>query len=112
MRNKLQQEGFKVKFNKCAFSKKEVKYLGHVIYSDGVSTDPDKISAVANWIHQTSISELWSFLGFASYYRRFVEKFSKLATPLHHPLHFIMVDSGSTCWGMVGLKNANRLSRT
>lgn len=81
--SRLQQEGLKVKLNKCAFFREEVKYLGHVISKDGVATDPDKISAVTDWATPTSVSELRSFLGFASYYRRFVEGFAKLAAPLH-----------------------------
>ncbi|KAL6483715.1 hypothetical protein MHYP_G00085870 [Metynnis hypsauchen] len=50
---------------------------------DGVATDPDKISAVSNWAQPQTVSDLRSFLGFASYYRRFVQGFSKLAAPLH-----------------------------
>ncbi|KAI5086051.1 hypothetical protein C0J45_23499, partial [Silurus meridionalis] len=68
---------------KCAFFQHEVKYLGHVILAQGVSTDPSKIEAVVNWQHPTSVQALRSFLGFASYYRRFVEGFAMLAAPLH-----------------------------
>ncbi|KAL0153780.1 hypothetical protein M9458_050896, partial [Cirrhinus mrigala] len=81
--SRLQREGLKAKLSKCAFFKKEVHYLGHVISSEGVSTDPGKVEAVAQWPRPTNVSELRSFLGFASYYRRFVEGFAKLAAPLH-----------------------------
>lgn len=81
--SRLQQEGLKAKLEKCAFFKQEVGYLGHVISSAGVSTDPGKIEAVAKWRRPGQVSELRSFLGFASYYRRFVEGFAKLAAPLH-----------------------------
>lgn len=81
--SRLQKEGLKVKLEKCAFFQKEVRYLGHVISSQGVSTDPAKIEAVAEWQRPRHVSELRSFLGFASYYRRFVEGFAKLAGPLH-----------------------------
>ncbi|XP_028292970.1 uncharacterized protein K02A2.6-like [Gouania willdenowi] len=81
--SRLQREGLKVKLSKCDFFKKEVKYLGHVISADGVSTDPDKITAVAGWPRPTTTTELRSFLGFASYYRRFVNGFAKMAGPLH-----------------------------
>lgn len=80
---RLQQQGLKAKLSKCAFFQQEVRYLGHVISDKGVSTDPSKVQVVANWPQPTTISELRSFLGFASYYRRFVEGFAKLAAPLH-----------------------------
>ena len=81
--SRLQQENLKAKLEKCAFFQTEVSYLGHVISSQGVSTDPKKVEVVANWRRPSHISELRSFLGFASYYRRFVEGFSKFAAPLH-----------------------------
>ncbi|XP_076847994.1 uncharacterized protein LOC143493459 [Brachyhypopomus gauderio] len=80
---RLQAEGLKAKLGKCAFFKPEVCYLGHVISQQGVSTEPGKVEAVSKWRRPTNVSELRSFLGFASYYRRFVEGFAKWAAPLH-----------------------------
>lgn len=81
---RLQREGLKAKLEKCSFFKPEVSYLGHIISRDGVSTDPSKIEVVSKWPRPNHVSELRSFLGFASYYRRFIEGFAKLAAPLHH----------------------------
>ena len=63
--------------------RKEIKYLGHVVSNEGVSTDPDKIKAVTEWPQPTTVTEVRSFLGFVSYYRRFIPNFSKVAKPLN-----------------------------
>ena len=57
-------------------------FLGHVIYKDGIIMDPNKIEAVINWDRPTHVSEVRSFLGLTGYYRRFVERFSRIMTPL------------------------------
>lgn len=82
---RLQQNGLKLKLRKCHFFQLEVKYLGHVISAAGVATDPEKISVVQEWKTPVTVTELQSFLGFASYFRRFVEGFLNML-----PL--------STCW--------------
>ncbi|TYK03198.1 DNA/RNA polymerases superfamily protein [Cucumis melo var. makuwa] len=70
------------KFSKCEFWLKKVSFLGHVVSSEGVPVDPAKIEAVTNWLRPSTVSEIRSFLGFKGYYRRFVEDFSRIASPL------------------------------
>ncbi|KAL0551615.1 hypothetical protein IC582_010704 [Cucumis melo] len=59
-----------------------VSFLGHVLYKARVSVDPAKIEAVTSWPRPSTVSEFRIFLSLASYYRRFVENFSRIATPL------------------------------
>ena len=67
----------------CQFLRREVTYLGHTISADGVSCESGKVGGVQNWPTPTTTTELRSFLGFASYYRRFISGFARIAGPLH-----------------------------
>ena len=64
-------------------AKKRVHYLGHMVTEDGVMTDPEKIETVREWPVPTTQTEVRSFLGTASYYRRFMQNFGTIARPLH-----------------------------
>ncbi|XP_022819396.1 uncharacterized protein LOC111351609 [Spodoptera litura] len=64
------------------FLRKEVTYLGHIIGQNGVQPNPDKVRAVTEFPTPKSPKDIKSFLGLVSYYRRFIQDFSKLAKPL------------------------------
>jgi hypothetical protein len=69
------------KFSKCEFLIKEVPFLGHVVSPEGIAVDPSKVKEVLDWKPPTSVSKVRSFLGLASYYRRFIPNFSKIVKP-------------------------------
>ena len=80
---RLQRIGLKLKTSKCHFLQREVLYLGHHVSADGIATDPAKIDAVKDWAVPNTVKQLRSFVGFASYYRKYVQGFSMIAAPLH-----------------------------
>ena len=55
------------KFNKCEFLLTEVRFLGHVVSTSGVSVDLKKVEAVMSWERPKSVFEIRSFLGLAGY---------------------------------------------
>ena len=73
----------KLKAKKCCFAQTSVEYLGHVVSEGGVQTDPKKVKAVREYPLPTDLKTLRLFLGLASYYRRFVPAFARVAGPLH-----------------------------
>lgn len=81
--DRLREHGLKLKPSKCHLMRREVQYLGHLVSSGGIRTDPEKISKVKDWPQPTNRKEVLQFLGFAGYYRRFVESYAKLAAPLY-----------------------------
>ncbi|KAH0637918.1 hypothetical protein KY289_037833 [Solanum tuberosum] len=78
----LKDKELYAKFSKCEFWLKSVAFLGHIVSGDGIKVNTRKIQAVQNWPRPTSPTEIRSFLGLARYYRRFVEGFSSIASPL------------------------------
>ena len=56
--------------------------MGHVVSKSGVKTDPAKVQAVENMRKPTTVTQVRSFLGLSSYYRKFIKDYSKVAKPL------------------------------
>ena len=75
--------GLKLKPVKCQFFRQEVEYLSHTITPLGLKTSSRHVAAVDKFPTPTNIREIRRLLGMASYYRRFIPSFAKIAHPLH-----------------------------
>ena len=78
----LRTANLTVKLPKCQFCRREMKYLGHVITSNGIKPDPELIKAVKKFPEPRKIKDVQSFLGLTGYYRRFIKDYAKIAEPL------------------------------
>ena len=79
---RVEEFGIRLNAKKCKFLSEEVKFLGHIITPHGIKTCPEKVKAITEVPWPKKIKELRSFLGMASYYRKFQKNFAKTAEPL------------------------------
>ena len=80
---RLSEAGLMLKPSKCHFIYQEMQYLGHLLSPERIRPNPERIAAVREYTTPRSVKEVKQFLGLASYYRRFVKGFAKIAQPLH-----------------------------
>ena len=81
--SRLRATNLKLNPKKCELFRCKVRFLGHVVCAEGVTTDPDKIEAVKTWPVPRNVKEVRRFVGLCTYYRQFVRSFSDVARPLH-----------------------------
>ncbi|XP_037821229.1 uncharacterized protein K02A2.6-like [Lucilia sericata] len=79
---RIDEFGFRLKFEKCQFFKNQIKYLGQIIDSVGVRPDPEKIKAIQDLKVPENISEVRSLLGSINHYGKYVPNMKKLRKPL------------------------------
>ena len=80
---RLKSFHLKIKPKKSFFFQKSVTFLGHILSAEGISPNPEKVEKIKTWPVPSNPKEVHSFIGLASYYRRFIPNFAKLAGPLH-----------------------------
>ena len=81
---RLANPGLTLRGSKCQLGLDKVHYLGHVFSDFGMSPDKEKIAMIKNWLIPKTVTEERQFFGLASYYRRYIQQFADIATPLHH----------------------------
>ena len=92
---RLRQAKLYGRLHKCEFLKDKVDYLGFEVSANGVNASPEKVKAILNWPRPQTVHDIRSFLGLASYYRKFIRGFSQIAKPLTD----LTREKKTWCWG-------------
>lgn len=97
-----EQAGLKFNKSKCKFGLTEIKYLGHIFSANGITIDPDKISAVTNISNPTNVKELQRLFGVFNYLSKFIPNFAAESAPLREllkksNLDFVWLDAHTEC---------------
>ena len=84
---RLDESGLKIKGKKCVFASDSIEFLGHNVSAAGISPSTKKVEVIADMQPPKNLNEVLTVIGLFSYYRRFVENFGPIATPLYDLVH-------------------------
>lgn len=79
----LTQNRLELRMDKCRFLYKEIEFLGYVVSRRGVRPNDSGINAVKNFPTPKNVRDVQSFLGLSSYFRKFIENFATISSPLY-----------------------------
>jgi hypothetical protein len=81
--NRFRQANLKLHPKKCAFAVKSVLFLGHVLSTEGMSPNPEKVKAITTFPKPTKVKHVRQYLGLTGYYRKYVQSYALIARPLY-----------------------------
>jgi len=84
--SRLMEHQLAVSIKKSEFHVKAVEFLGYIVATDGVTMSMRKVDSIRKWKAPRSVKEVQTFLGFAYFYRRFIENFSKICKSIRETL--------------------------
>jgi hypothetical protein len=79
---KLIEHRLYAKLEKCEFHAQTIGFLGYIISPEGISMESDRIATITEWPAPASVHDIQVFLGFANFYRRFIEGYSRIVSPI------------------------------
>ena len=80
--DRAREVNIKLKVQKFQFKSKQLGYVGHVLTSEGVKVDPEKVRAVVEMQTPDDAKSLRRFLGMVTYLSKFIPQLSEAAAPL------------------------------
>lgn len=96
---RLKSAKLTINLSKSKFCCKELKYLGYLLTTEGLSVDPEKVKVIVEYPPPTSVTEVRRFLGMTGWYQRFIRTYADTAAPLteltrKRPGKFTMTSEG------------------
>ena len=79
---RLEEKNITLNKDKCNFKKESVKYMGHIITKDGVTSDPEKVKAINEIKRPKNVKDLKTFLGMVGYMSKFIPQLAEISEPL------------------------------
>ena len=79
---RLERDDLAISLKKSVFHVDTVEYLGYVVGKDGVTMSKKKVESILSWKPPQSVKDVQIFIGFANFYRRFIENSSKVCKPI------------------------------
>ena len=92
----------------CQFHQEEVWFLGYMVSLKSIRMEDEKIEAVKQWPELQSVQDIQVFLGFANFYRQFIQEFSQIAVPLTSMLKTSSTKSAEPRMGVVGVGGGSK----
>ena len=80
--DRLKAAQLKLKKSKCAFFKKELYYLGHLLTTEGIKPQFEKVKAIHEMKPPSNPKGIREFLGMVGFYRKFINRFADAARPI------------------------------
>lgn len=71
-----------IKQKKCELLKRKIEFLGQEIQNGTVRSSEEKVKSARKYAEPKNVKQLQRFMGFANYFRKFIEKFAWIAKPL------------------------------
>ena len=84
------------KLSKCIFGVTKVTFLGFILTTRNIAREQDRIQTIFDWLEPQNVKDIQSFVGFASFYRRFIVEFSTIAASLNELLKGTQAQSKGT----------------
>lgn len=91
---RCRERNLKLNKEKLKFRRKKVRFVGHLLTSEGVRADPDKVKAVQNMPTPTDVSGVRRFVGFGTYFSKFLPRLSDQCKPLRK----LTIQNADWCW--------------